>query len=317
MKRMLSTAILAASLLIPTWAQAADFPTRPVTIIAGFNAGGTSDIVLRAMAPDLEKELGQPILIVNKGGSGGALAVGDLLTKDPDGYTVGLVLSCAFTLDVQTKKARYSMDDFKFLGMAGMVQEGFFCLPDKPWKDFKGMIEYAKKENKALTFASPAIFDTLIMKVVAKKEGVKLRKVPVKSGGETATSVLGGHVDLGYGGGIQTPYVLAGKMINLASSTVTPLDKFPECPTLASLGYEDTCYDNFYAFFVKKDTPDDICDKLAAAFDKVARLPEIQDAIANKANLSPRMLKREELLPLMKQQFEDYKSLIAASKTGK
>lgn len=314
MKRMLSVAVLAASLLVPNWAQAADFPTRPVTIIAGFNAGGTSDIILRAMAPELEKELGQPVLIVNKGGSGGAIAIGDLLTKDSDGYTVGLVLSAAFTLDVQTKKARYSMDDFKFLGMAGMVQEGFFCLTDKPWKDFKGMIEYAKKEGKPLTFASPAIIDTLIMKAIGKKEGVSFRKVPVKSGGETATNVLGGHVDIGYGGGIQIPYVQAGKMINLAATTVTPLVKFPECPTLLSLGYDGTCYDNFYGFFVKKDTPEDVCNKLSETFYKVVRLPSIQDAIANKANLSPKVLERDELLPLMKQQFEDYKALLAASK---
>jgi len=311
MKRILGTAVLAASLLAPAFAQADNFPSRPVTIIAGFNAGGTSDIVLRAMAPELEKELGQPILIVNKGGSGGALSIGDMLTKKDDGYTVGLVLSCAFTLDVQLKKARYKMDDFTFLGSAGGPQEGYFTLPDKPWKDFNGMIEYAKKEGKELTFASPGIIDTMIMKVVTAKTGVKFRKVPTKSGGETASQLLGGHVDIGYGGGIQTPYVKAGKMVNLAATTTKPFIKDPSCPTMTSLGYEACGYDNNYVFYVKKTTDKAVCKKLADAFAKVANSEKIQDVIANKANLSPVILKAEEVMPLLKAQFADYKKLIS------
>ncbi len=312
MKRLFGTALIAAGLLLPGTAQAADYPTRPITIIAGFNAGGTSDMVLRAMAPELEKELGQPVLIVNKGGSGGALAIGETLTKKADGYTVCLTNSPALTLDLQTRKARYSIDDFTFLGSAGSPEEGFYSLPDKPWHDFASMVEYAKKEGKELTFSSPSIIDTLIMKAVSAKEGVKFRKVPMKSGGETVTAVLGGHVDFGHGGGIQAPYVEAGKMINLATTTTRPYLSDPECKPLVSLGYENTGYDNHYILYVLKDTPADICAKLTAAVDKVANSSVIQDVIANKAKMNPVILKAEEIQPLLKQQFEDYKALIAA-----
>lgn len=309
MKRLLLAA-LAAALMIPMPARAAEYPSQPVTIIAGFNAGGTSDIVLRAMAPELEKLLGQPVLIVNKGGNGGALAIGDLLTKKADGYTVGLVSNAAFTLDTQLKKARYSMDDFIFLGSAGLTQQGYFSLPDKPWKDFKGLVEYAKQSGKELTFCSPDIMPKILIDVVCAKEGIKVRYVPTKSGGETATSVLGGHTDFGYGGGIQTPYVQAGKMINLASSTRTPFIKFPDVPTLLSLGYPNTGFDTHYVFFVKKDTPVEIREKLAAAFDKVANLESIQDVILNKANLSPHILKAEEIMPFLKAQYNEYTELL-------
>lgn len=313
MKRFLLAA-LAAAFMIPCPAQAAEYPTQPVTIIAGFNAGGTSDIVLRAMAPELEKELGQPVLIVNKGGNGGALAIGDLLTKKADGYTVGLVSNAAFTLDTQLRKARYSMDDFTFLGSAGLTQQGFYSLPDKPWKDFKDLVEYAKQSGKELTFCAPDIMPKILLDVVSAKEGIKFRYVPTKSGGEAATNVLGGHTDFAYGGGIQTPYVLAGKMINLASSTRTPFVKFPDCPTLLSLGYPNTAFDTHYVFFVKKDTPAEICEKLAAAFAKVANLESIQDAILNKANLSPHILKAEEVMPFLKAQYDEYTELFSRNK---
>lgn len=313
MKRFLLAA-LAAAFMIPCPAQAAEYPTQPVTIIAGFNAGGTSDIVLRAMAPELEKVLGQPVLIVNKGGNGGALAIGDLLTKKADGYTVGLVSNAAFTLDTQLRKARYSMDDFTFLGSAGLTQQGFYSLPDKPWKDFKDLVEYAKQSGKELTFCAPDIMPKILLDVVSAKEGIKFRYVPTKSGGEAATNVLGGHTDFAYGGGIQTPYVLAGKMINLASSTRTPFVKFPDCPTLLSLGYPNTAFDTHYVFFVKKDTPAEICEKLAAAFAKVANLESIQDAILNKANLSPHILKAEEVMPFLKAQYDEYTELFSRNK---
>ena len=306
MKRFLLAA-LAAAFMIPC-------PPQPVTIIAGFNAGGTSDIVLRAMAPELEKELGQPVLIVNKGGNGGALAIGDLLTKKSNGYTVGLVSNAAFTLDTQLRKARYSMDDFTFLGSAGLTQQGFYSLPDKPWKDFKSLVEYAKQSGKELTFCSPDIMPKILLDVVSAKEGIKFRYVPTKSGGEAATNVLGGHTDFAYGGGIQTPYVLAGKMINLASSTRTPFVKFPDCPTLLSLGYPNTAFDTHYVFFVKKDTPAEICEKLSAAFAKVANLESIQDAILNKANLSPHILKAEEIMPFLKAQYDEYTELFSKNK---
>jgi len=314
MKRLFGTALLAASLLVPAFAQAENYPSRPVTIIAGFNAGGTSDMVLRAMAPELEKVLGQPILIVNKGGSGGALAIGDVLTKKADGYTICLTNSAALTLDLQLRKARYKIDDFTFLGSAGSPQEGFFCLADKPWKDFKSMIEYAKKEGKALTFGSPSVIDTMMMKIVAKKEGVQLRKVPVKSGGETVTNLLGGHIDFGHGGGIQHPYVAAGKMVHLATTTATPFIKYPDVAPLVKLGYEYTGYDNNYILFCLKDVPADICKKLSEAIYKVNTSAHMQEVIGNKANLGPAILKADTIKPMLKAQFEDYKNLIEASK---
>ncbi|MBR3881197.1 MAG: tripartite tricarboxylate transporter substrate binding protein [Mailhella sp.] len=313
MKRIAS-AFLAACLLFPATSMAANYPTHPITVISGFAAGGTSDIALRAMAPELEKELGQPVLIVNKGGAGGALAVGDVLTKKADGYTIGFVLATAFTLDVQLKKARYAIEDFKYLGNVGVSQEGFFAAADAPFKSFSEMVEYAKKTGKELTCASPAIIDTMMLKVVEAKSGVKFRKVPVKSGGETATQLLGGHVDMGYGGGIQTPYVKAGKMINLAATNATPLVLFPDCPTLESMGYPHTGYDNLFVLYVKKDVPDEICKKLSDAIYKVSNMPAIQDIFLNKAGRSPQAYKAEEIKPILLKQRSDYKALIEAGK---
>lgn len=314
MKRLLGSVLLSVAMLCPGMAGAADFPSRPITIVAGFNAGGTSDMILRAMAPELEKELGQPILIVNKGGSGGALAIGDVLTKKADGYTICLTNSPALTFDLQLRKARYNMYDFTYIGSAGGGQEGFYSLPDRPWKDFESMIAYAKKENKELTFTSPSVFDTYVMKAIGNKEGLKFRKVPVKSGGEAATSVLGGHVDFAHGGGVQGTYVDAGKMIHLATTSTKPFVLYPDVKPLVSLGYPHTGFDNHYILFVLKDTPKDVVEILAAAVEKVTTSPRIQDVILKNAHMDPTILKRDEILPKLEKDFEEAKALIEAAK---
>lgn len=314
MKRLLGSVFLSLAMLCPGLAGAADFPNRPITIVAGFNAGGTSDMILRAMAPELEKELGQPVLIVNKGGSGGALAIGDVLTKKADGYTLCLVNSPALTFDLQLRKARYDMNDFVYIGSAGGGQEGFYSLPDRPWKDFQSMIEYAKKENKELTFTSPSVFDTYVMKSIGKKEGLKFRKVPVKSGGEAATSVLGGHVDFAHGGGVQGTYVDAGKMIHLATTSTKPFVLYPDVKPLVSLGYPHTGFDNHYIIFVLKDPPKEAVDILAAAVEKVTTSKHIHDVILNNAHMDPTILKRDEILPKLQRDFAESKALIEAAK---
>lgn len=272
----------------------AAFPERPVTVVVGFAPGGAGDIIARSVSVELEKVLGQPIVVVNKGGRGGALAIGDALTKPTDGYTIIATISSALTLDTLTSKTRYTLDDFTMLGMTGIYQEGFFCMAEKPWKTMREMIEWAKKEKKPLSYPSSVVFDKIITKYLSKKEGVEFRAVPVQGGANIISNVLGGHTDFGYGGGLQASYVKAGKMRHLASVGGERFRFFPEVPTLAEEGWPQLVFDNYFAFYVPKNVPADIAAKLSEAIVAAGKSPATQLALAEKAGVVPDILDGKE-----------------------
>ncbi len=315
MKQVVRVCLLCMSLLLAGVPVAsAAFPDRPVTIVVGFAAGGAGDIIARSVALELEKELGQPVVIVNKGGSGGALAIGDALTRPADGYTIVGTISAALTLDTLTSKTRYSLADFSLLGMTGVYQEGFFCLADKPWKSMKELVAWAKKENKALSYPSSVVFDKLITRYIGQKEGVEIRAMPVQGGAAIISSVLGGHTDFGYGGGFQSSYVRAGKMRHLATIGSQRSPYSPDTPTLAEEGWPLLVFDNYFAFYVSKKVPPEIHKVLSEALVRAGNKPSVQQALAEKAGVYPTVFNAEESTKILEESLERYKLMLEEMK---
>lgn len=315
MKQVVRVCLLCMSLLLAGAPVAsAAFPDRPVTIVVGFAAGGAGDIIARSVALELEKELGQPVVIVNKGGSGGALAIGDALTRPADGYTIVGTISAALTLDTLTSKTRYSLADFSLLGMTGVYQEGFFCLADKPWKSMKELVAWAKKENKALSYPSSVVFDKLITRYIGQKEGVEIRAMPVQGGAAIISSVLGGHTDFGYGGGFQSSYVRAGKMRHLATIGSQRSPYSPDTPTLAEEGWPLLVFDNYFAFYVSKKVPPEIHKVLSEALVRAGNKPSVQQALAEKAGVYPTVFNAEESTKILEESLERYKLMLEEMK---
>lgn len=315
MKQIARVCLLCMSLLLTGVPVAsAAFPDRPVTIVVGFAAGGAGDIIARSVALELEKELGQPVVIVNKGGSGGALAIGDALTRPADGYTIVGTISAALTLDTLTSKTRYSLADFSLLGMTGVYQEGFFCLADKPWKSMKELVAWAKKENKALSYPSSVVFDKLITRYIGEKEGVEIRAMPVQGGAAIISSVLGGHTDFGYGGGFQSSYVRAGKMRHLATIGSQRSPYSPDTPTLAEEGWPLLVFDNYFAFYVSKKVPQEIHKVLSEALVRAGNKPSVQQALAEKAGVYPTVFNAEESTKILEESLERYKLMLEEMK---
>ena len=315
MKQVVRVCLLCMSLLLAGVPVAsAAFPDRPVTIVVGFAAGGAGDIIARSVALELEKELGQPVVIVNKGGSGGALAIGDALTRPADGYTIVGTISAALTLDTLTSKTRYSLADFSLLGMTGVYQEGFFCLADKPWKSMKELVAWAKKENKALSYPSSVVFDKLITRYIGQKEGVEIRAMPVQGGAAIISSVLGGHTDFGYGGGFQSSYVRAGKMRHLATIGSQRSPYSPDTPTLAEEGWPLLVFDNYFAFYVSKKVPPESHKVLSEALVRAGNKPSVQQALAEKAGVYPTVFNAEESTKILEESLERYKLMLEEMK---
>ena len=286
----------------------AAYPERPITLLINFRAGGNIDTLARVMAKSMGDTLGQPILTVNKPGAGGGVGAMELKRAKPDGYTLCLTVATTFVFNPHfAKKAKYGMDDFRYIASATQGQEAFVSLPDKPWKDWKGLIEEARKKG-GLTFSTFTPAERVFMKVVAKQEGVKLTPVPTKGGAGMVPQVLGGHVDFAFSGGIHYSYAKQGKMIVLAGLGDKRLIDFPDVPTLKELGY-NVVLDQYVVFAAPKDVPEEVVQKVNDAVAKAVKDPSVADLIENKIHWPIAYLGPDDVVKALKEMNESYKEM--------
>jgi tripartite-type tricarboxylate transporter receptor subunit TctC len=287
---------------------AQSYPTAPVQMFVGYAAGGFVDAIARSVAKYMEPTLKQPVVIVNKPGAGGSLMVMQLKTAKPDGYTVGLTTGVTYTYNPLAQKVAYTIDDVKYVAAVAQMQEAFVSGSDRPWKDFKGLVEYSKK-HPGLSYASQNPIADVILASIAKKEGVDWTAIPVKGGAETITAILGKHVDFGFSGGVHTPHVKAGKMVVLCALGDKRLIGSPNVPTLSELGY-DIRFVTHNVIAVPKATPDNIVNTLATAVEKAMKDPTLVDLFQNKMEVPAVYLGSEATEKHVRQQAAMMKGLI-------
>jgi len=291
---------------------AADYPTKPIEMQLAYAAGGLADSMARAVAKNMEGTLGQPVVVVNKPGAGGALGVTALKNAKPDGYTIGVVTGITLTYTPLVEKVSYTMEDFKYLASVGRFQEAFVAPPDKPYKNFKELVAYAKK-NPGMTYASMHPIAENILTAIAKKEGLDWRAIPTKGGSEVMTAVVGKHVDFGFSGGIHTSFVKAGEMIVLAALGKQRLLASPDVPTLIESGY-DLFFDNDNIIFAPKGIPDDAAKKLTAAIGKAAKDPKYVELLQSKLFIPALSLTGDDVAKSLQEGIKVNQKFIEASK---
>ena len=289
---------------IPSWAE---YPDRPVKILVGFRAGGTVDTMARLISKKAGDILGQPVVVVNKPGGGGAIAAKETLRAKPDGYTLSFNIALTYAAWPHMTKVKYTEDDFTYIAAVGKFQEAFVSLPNKGWTDWKGLIAYAKKQAP-LNVSVMTPYDKQVLRYIAKKEGVEFNLVPTKGGSAIMTQVLGNHVDFGFSGGIHYQYVKAGKMIVLVGHGQERLIGTPDVPTLKELGY-NIALENYNVVAGPKGMPDDVTQKLGKAFGQAVQSAEYQDLMKNKLHFPALFIGPEELSLKIKTMSKDFKAM--------
>lgn len=290
-------------------AQAADnYPSKALTAIVGYRAGGGTDTLVRAAAEPLAKILGQPVLVQNKPGAGGGVAALYTSKSKPDGYTMVITTSSTYSLEPQVQKTAYQNDDFTHVAVIGQFQEAIFTKADAPFKTLPEMIAVAKKENRPLKYASFYQLDRLVTGYISDKEGVKIIPVPVKGGAGVMPAVLGGHVDFGWSGGSFAPHARAGTITMLGAMTYDRLAQFPEVPSMKDFGYP-TGTEVFIIVSAAKGTPMPVAKKLASAWQEAMQDKGVVD-IMNKRNQLILFHGPEELPALMKKQEAQYADMV-------
>jgi tripartite-type tricarboxylate transporter receptor subunit TctC len=226
-------------MVLASAASAQDYPSKPVTLIVPWPAGGPTDVTMRAMADAAAKHLGQPIVVENKAGGGGTVGPATMAAASkPDGYTLAQMPITVYRLPLM-QKTTWKADDFTYIiHLTGYVFAAF-AGADTPFKKWEDVIDYAKKNPGKITYGSTGSGTSLHlgMEMLAEKSGVKFTHVPFKGAAEVNAAVAGGHVMLGASGTSIRPLVDAGKARFLNVWTEKRVSFLPEIPTLQDLGY--------------------------------------------------------------------------------
>ena len=203
MKRALLIILLSMALLIFVRGEtlADTFPSKPINLWVGWGAGSGTDISQRAIATIASKTLNQPILVSNVTGGGGTLVLGRLKAEKPDGYTIANTSSATLGRIPHLQPVPYNaqdpLKDFIPIMSYSYYLYGLAVKSDSPWKTFEEVLAYARQNPGKFTYATAGVGVTqhITMERIAMKEGIKWSMVPFKSGAETATACLGGHVN--------------------------------------------------------------------------------------------------------------------------
>lgn len=312
-KRHMSSAFMAlflclalAGMFVAQPVAAADYPDHPVKVLTMVQPGAFIDLLTRSLANAMSAELGQPVIVSNNpGGSHGSVMATELSTSKPDGYTLGVGATAAYTYSPHFVKTSYKFDDFEFISLVGLNQSGIVCAPSRPWKTLKDALEWAKKEKKGLTYMFQGSDDRDAMKQIAAKEGVNISLMPSTGGPSIISAVMGGHADMGHLGAILFDYVKGGKLKLLASTIPNRLTQLPEVPTLREQGWDETV-EMYVVLVAPRGLPDAVMARLEKVIDKLSKDAELNKTITEKLKMAPVTWGRTYAKTYMKKAYERF-----------
>jgi tripartite-type tricarboxylate transporter receptor subunit TctC len=271
-RTFLASAAIAAAVgsLVAGVASAQNFPTRPVTLIVPYAAGGSTDVTFRALAAVSEKHLGQSIVIENRPGASGTMAPAQMAAgAKPDGYTVCQIYDAVWRAPFLGKTTFDPAVDFTYIiGITGYTW-GVVARSDAPWKSFRELIEAARARPDTITYATTGAFTTpeLTMERIARRQGIKWIGVPFKGNSEQINSLLGGHIDSIASSTGWAAQVESGEFRLLATFGAARTRNWPNVPTLREVGI-DMVVDSPYGLAGPKGMDPKVVKILHDAFKK-------------------------------------------------
>jgi tripartite-type tricarboxylate transporter receptor subunit TctC len=279
--------VLAVMSAAPSWSQPA-YPTKPINLYIGYAPGGVADISVRFMATKAEKILGQPFIVTNNGGGGSSVATGIVAKKPADGYTILGGASSGLVRLPHMQTVPYKYEDFvPIMHFATPELTPIVVKSTSPWKTFKELVDYAKKNPGKVTYSTLGVGSPMhmAMEYVAKQEKITWTHIPFPGAMPAFTALLGDHVNVCVGAGESVPYIKDGTVRILANLSEKRVKAWPSVPTLRELGY-DIFNESVFMFSAPKGTPQYIIEKLQNTFRKVMDDPEFA-AVMTKVEFEP------------------------------
>jgi tripartite-type tricarboxylate transporter receptor subunit TctC len=252
------------------------FPTKPITLVVPYSVGGGTDVQARLVASFLEKKLGQPVVVENKTGGGGAIGHREVKMAKPDGYKIlcSMFPDGAIQVAIKGKSLGFANEDFIVIAAYSSTPGALSVKKDSPLKNMADFVEFAKKNPEKLTVAIAG--QAWLLHVFDIEDAFKINLNPVmfKGGGEVMNALLGGHVMAIMAGG---HFVIPGPEKGLVPLAITGgtkrFEKWPNTPLMKELGH-DISYEMRRMFCAPKGTPESVVQKLTAAFMELDKDPD-------------------------------------------
>ena len=272
------------ALFVSLGAARAEWPEKQITMVVCFAAGGGTDIAARLINNQLSEALGKPVIVENRGGAGGNIAIKAVQALPADGYTI-LVCSSAYVVNPSLfAQANYDpYKDFTPLMVMGASPNVFVVPEQSPIKTMKEFIEKAKAAGGKMNWTSPGAGTTpqLAGELLKLRTGIQMQHIPFPGAGPATTAVLAGQVDLYTANlGSVSAFIDSGKVRPLAVTAMKRWPSLPDVPTLEEIGIKDAASDTFQGLYVAGGTPKPIVDRLAKEISAILARPDVKEKFA-------------------------------------
>ena len=273
--------IAALAIVLSAPADAASWPTRPVTIVVPYAAGGMADVIARLVAQQLWEKLGQPFIIHNRGGAAGSIGASDVARATADGSVLLFTSPSAILTMPMLQKLSYDTDSFVPISIVAnlpFVLAAKSSLPPKTLADF---VAYAQAHPGQLNYASAGVggISHLVSVLFVKRAGIDAVHVPYKSAAPATAALLAGEVDMYFGGAPEMlQHLRSDRITILATSSAKRLVNLADKPTVGELypGFE---VNTWLGFVAPRGTPQDVIDTLAQATKEALALPQVAERL--------------------------------------
>ena len=317
MNRFTLTSLLAAVLLSAGAHAQQNFPSRPITLLVGFAAGGATDTAARIIAKKLTDNLGQSVIVDNRAGAGGNIAHQQVATAAPDGYTIllGSVGPLAVAPHLVKDLPYDPQKDIAPLTMGVVFPNVLVVNPNVPAKTLKEFVALAKAKPGTIEYGSTGVgsASNLAGELLKQRAGIDIVHVPYKGGGAAMPDILVGRI-ASYWSPPSTvlPHIQTGKLRPLAVTGLARAPTLPDVPTVDESGYPGFEATNWYAFVAPGKTPAEILDRWNRELVKVLNSPDVREKLLEHG-LEPHPGTREELAAYIRKETETWGKVIKAA----
>jgi tripartite-type tricarboxylate transporter receptor subunit TctC len=286
MRQLMAAAGLMAALALSAQAeaQAQEWPTKQVTLIVPFSAGGTTDLFGRLLSQHLQQKTGQPFIVENRAGAGGNLGAQMVAKAAPDGTTflVGTVSTHAINPFLYSKLPYDTVKDFQPVSLIARLPNILVVHPDMPVKTVPELIAYLKANPDKMSYGSSGVGTSihLAAELFKIKTGTTMTHVPFRSSGDIMNNLTGGHINLAFDNiTLAWTQVKAGRLRALAVTSTGRSAIAPDVPVMADTipGFEAT---SWHGVFAPAGTPKPIVDAMAAEMKRILELPDVKEKLA-------------------------------------
>lgn len=282
--KTLAASLFAAGALGVSASAAAAYPEKPISMLVGFSAGGTTDVVARIVSKEISETLGQPVVVENRPGAGSNIATDTAARAKPDGYTLYMVAVTAAINQTLYKNIKFNLvKDFAPVALAVRVPNVLVLNPKVPANTVEELVAYGKANPGKLNFASSGSGTSIHMagELFKQSAGIDAVHIPYKGSAPAITDLVGGQVDYMFDNMPSAwPHVEAGTLKALAVTTAQRSDTAPKLPTMQESGFPNFDVSSWFGVLAPAGTPADVVEKLNKAIRDALAKPAVREQLA-------------------------------------